>query len=308
MTRDRNKILLRASWVATVGNGLLSAAKIGIGLFAGSLAVLGDGIDSATDVVISIVMILTSRIVNRPPTCRFAYGFEKAEGIATKLVSFVIFIAGLQMLITSVEGMFSNEPRELPGMLAVWVTVFSILGKLALAIYQRREGRKADSTMLLANAKNMRNDVIISVGVLVGLFFTFVLGMPILDTVTGLIISLYIMRSAIGIFVDSSIELMDGVKDMEVYKRIFEAVEQVPEVSNPHRVRSRRIGSLYMIELDVEADASMTLDRAHEISERVEEAIRGSVKDVYDIVVHVEPAGKQIHSKEKFGVDRNMLD
>lgn len=307
MIEGRNKILLRASWVATVGNTLLSASKIAVGLFAGSLAVLGDGIDSATDVVISIVMLCTSRIVNRPPTRRFAYGFEKAEGIATKLVSFVIFVAGLQMLIASVRGILSPDPRELPSIIAIWVTVFSVLGKLALAIYQYREGKRADSQMLIANAKNMRNDVIISLGVLVGLFFTFILRMPILDTVTGLVISLYIMRSAIGIFMDSSIELMDGVKDTKVYNLIFEAVDSVPGASNPHRVRSRRIGNLYMIALDVEADGSITLDRAHDIAEQVEHAIRGKVRDVYDIIVHVEPAGK-CHAEEKFGVDKRMLE
>lgn len=65
---SREKILIRTSWVSTIGNAILSASKIIIGLFVGSLAVLGDGIDSATDVIISIVMIFTARIMNRPPS------------------------------------------------------------------------------------------------------------------------------------------------------------------------------------------------------------------------------------------------
>ena len=64
---SREKILIRTSWVSTIGNAILSASKIIIGLFVGSLAVLGDGIDSATDVIISIVMIFTARIMNRQP-------------------------------------------------------------------------------------------------------------------------------------------------------------------------------------------------------------------------------------------------
>lgn len=307
MTESKDKILIRASWVATIGNALLSVSKIAIGLLAGSLAVLGDGIDSATDVVISIVMIYTSRIMHRPPNRRYAYGFEKAEGIATKIVSFVIFVAGLQMLIASIEGIASTEPRELPGRLAIYVTLFSIVGKLLLALYQYREGRRAGSQLLIANAKNMRNDVIISLGVLAGLFFTFILDMPVLDTVTGLVISLFIMRSAVGIFKDSSIELMDGVKDVGVYDKIFEAVEAVPGASNPHRVRSRQIGNLYMIALDIEADGNITLNEAHDISHAVEESIKEKVGNVYDIVVHVEPAGK-CHEKEKFGIDRKHDD
>ena len=77
---SREKILIRTSWVSTIGNAILSASKIIIGLFVGSLAVLGDGIDSATDVIISIVMIFTARIMNRPPSKKYVFGYEKAEG------------------------------------------------------------------------------------------------------------------------------------------------------------------------------------------------------------------------------------
>ncbi len=76
---SREKILIRTSWVSTIGNAILSASKIIIGLFVGSLAVLGDGIDSATDVIISIVMIFTARIMNRPPSKKYVFGYEKAE-------------------------------------------------------------------------------------------------------------------------------------------------------------------------------------------------------------------------------------
>lgn len=305
-TPSRDKVLIRASWVSTIGNAILSVSKIAIGLIAGSLAVLGDGIDSATDVVISVVMIVTAGIINRPPSRKYVYGYEKAEGIATKVLSLVIFYAGIQMLISSLQSMFSDEPRVLPGMLAIWVTVFSIAGKLLLALYQYRQGRRVNSPMLTANAVNMRNDVLISTGVLVGLAFTFILDLPILDSVTGLIISLFIIKSSISIFIDSSVELMDGVRDEGVYAKIFEAVECVPGASNPHRVRSHQIGGMYMIVLDVEADGGITLDDAHEIASQVENSIKTTIENVYDIVVHVEPRGK-CHDKEKFGIDPGML-
>jgi cation diffusion facilitator family transporter len=303
---SKEKILLRTSWVSTIGNTILSVLKIVIGLVSGSLAVLGDGIDSATDVVISIVMIFTARIMNRPPDRKYVFGYEKAESIATKILSLVIFYAGAQMLVSSVERMISTEPREMPAVLAIYVTVVSIVGKLGLALYQYRQGKRINSSMLTANAVNMRNDVLISTAVLVGLGFTFVLEMPILDAVTGLVVSLFIIRSAVCIFIDSNVELMDGVKDEAVYSKIFEAVGKVPGASRPHRVRSRMIGNLYLIDLDVEADGNITLFEAHEIADAVEESIRQSVEDVYDIVVHVEPEGI-CHPEEKFGIDQEML-
>ncbi|MDH6356522.1 cation diffusion facilitator family transporter [Parabacteroides sp. PF5-9] len=306
-TLPKEQILIKTSWISTIGNAVLSVAKIVIGVISGSMAVLGDGIDSATDVIISIVMIFTARIMNRPPSQKYVFGYEKAESIATKVLSLVIFYAGIQMLISSVQRIFSSEARELPGKLAIYVTLFSIVGKWGLAYYQMRQGKKINSSMLVANAKNMQNDVIISIGVLAGLFFTFILHMPILDTITGLIISFFILKTSIGIFMDSNVELMDGVKDETVYNKIFEAVDRVPGAHNPHRVRSRQIGNMYMIDLDIEANGEISLHEAHAIADEVENSIKRSIENVYDIVVHVEPEGK-CHAEEKFGIDKETLN
>lgn len=304
--KEREKILIRASWISIIGNAILSTLKMSIGLFAGSLAVLGDGIDSATDVVISIVTLFTARVVSRPPNPNYAYGYEKADSVATKVLSFVIFFAGIQMLISTGKSIIFSEVRELPSIIAIYVTILSMGGKLGLAYYQFHQGKKADSSMLIANAKNMRNDVIISTGVLLGLVFTFILKMPLLDSITGLLISLYIIRSSIEIFWESNVTLMDGVKDTSIYNKIFSAVEQVPGAVNPHRVRSRQIGNMYMIVLDIEADGDLTLNEAHEIANGVEYSIKNSIENVYDIVVHVEPQGKH-HQEEKFGLSKENL-
>ena len=304
---SRKNILIRTSWISTIGNAILSASKIIVGLLAGSLAVVGDGIDSATDVIISVVMIFTARIMNRPPSKKYAFGYEKAESIATKILSLVIFYAGMQMLVSSIESIFSDQAKEIPAAIAIYVTLFSIAGKLLLALYQYRQGKKINSSMLTANAVNMRNDVVISCGVLLGLICTFIFRLPILDSITGLVISLFIIKSSVSIFMDSNVELMDGVKDINVYNKIFEAVEKVAGVGNPHRVRSRMIGNLYMISLDIEVDPQMTITQAHEIADAVEKSIKTSIDNVYDILVHVEPAGK-CQTDEKFGIDNDMVD
>lgn len=302
----RTRTLILSSWVSTIGNAILSISKITIGLLSGSLAVISDGIDSASDVVISLVMLFTSRIISRPPDRQYVYGYEKAESIATKVLSLVIFYAGLQMLISTIDNLFTSSTKQMPGLMAIYVTVFSIIGKLGLALYQYRQGKKVDSSLLMANAKNMRNDVIISVGVMLGLVFTFTLNLPILDTITGLIISLFIIRTAVKIFIESNVELMDGVHDTSVYNKIFEAVDRVPQASNPHRVRSRQMGNMYLIALDIEVNGDMTLNKAHEIANAVENSIKQSIENVYDIVVHVEPKGVH-HPTEKFGINKEML-
>ena len=305
--KQQERVLINTSWISAIGNLILSISKIVIGILAGSLAVLGDGIDSASDVVISIVMIFTAHIINRPPSTKYAYGYQKAEGIATKILSLVILYAGIQMFASSVSTLFSSEGRSMPGKLAIYVTIFSIIGKLLLAFYQYKKGKQINSQLLIANAVNMRNDVLISLSVLIGLVFTYLCNLPVLDVITGLIISLFIIKSAVDIFMESNVGLMDGVQDENIYKEIFKAVESVPGASNPHRVRSRQIGNMYMIALDIEVDGNITLIQAHQIANKVEDSIRSTIENVYDIIVHVEPNGKD-HPTEKFGIDKKMID
>lgn len=304
---DRAKVLLRASWVSVVGNAALSLAKIVVGVISGSMAVLSDGLDSASDVVTSVIILFTSSIVSRPPDSKYVYGREKAENMASTILSFVIFFMGCQIVVSAAEQIIWGKAKELPSLLAIWVTVASIIGKLLLAWYQFHQGKRTDSSMLKANAVNMRNDVIISAGVLLGLVCTFVLDMPVLDAVIALLIGLYIVWSAIGIFRDANVALMDGMEDTSVYGKIIEAVERVPGASNPHRIRSSQIGNMYNIVLDIEVDGHLSLTEAHRIAQHVEDSIKKNIENIYDIVVHVEPVGTK-HGAEQYGISRKELE
>ena len=97
-----------------------------------------------------------------------------------------------------------------------------------------------------------------------------------------------------------------NIRVTDIREWIFEAVEKVPGACNPHRVRSRQIGNMYMIVLDIETDGELTLNEAHEIANNVEVSIKQNIENVYDIVVHIEPIGKH-HSEEKFGLNRDIL-
>ncbi len=304
--KDRIKIMLRTSWISVIGNALLSVMKIVTGIVAGSMAVLSDGIDSASDVITSIIILFTSNIISRPPNAKYAYGREKAENVASTILSFVIFFMGCQIFISAGEKIIHPGKEELPSMLAIWVTLISIAGKLLLAWYQFHQGKRTDSSMLKANAINMRNDVVISGGVLVGLIFTFIFNLPILDPILAALIGLYIIWSAIGIFRDANVVLLDGVSDTSVYNTIIKAVEGVEGAYNPHRIRSSQIGNMYNIVLDIEVDGNLTLTEAHHIAQEVEDNIKKKVKNVYDIVVHVEPLGDK-HCEEKYGVSKESL-
>lgn len=305
MQEDHKKIR-KASWVSIIGNALLSVLKLVIGFVSGSMAVIADGIDSASDILASVVTLIAARIISKPPDPKFPFGYAKADTIATKVLSFIIFFAGAQLAITTITTLVENVTREIPSMIAIYVTVFSIAGKLGLSWYQFRIGKATESHMLQANAKNMQNDVLISGSVLLGLLFTYIFKLPVLDTVTGLLVSVYIMYTAFKIFMKTNVELMDGIEDKGVYEDIFVAVDSVKGAHKPHRVRIRQMGKYYMIDIDIEVNGEITVKESHQIAQNVEDSIRDRIRNVYDVLVHVEPYGKD-HKEEMFGVSREHI-
>ncbi len=303
----RTKLVRQAAVIALFGNLFLALAKITVGLVSGSLAVLGDGIDSSTDVAIAVMTLAVGFIINQPSDKEHPWGHSRAETVATIILAFVIVFAGIQLFHSSFEQLRDGTPRPLPSALALSVTVVSIAGKLGLAASQRSLGKRAGSAMVLANARNMANDVLISAAVLFGLGASRIFALPFLDSLTALAVSLWVMKSGLGIFLELNSELMDGNADDELYRALFEAVKSVPGAGNPHRARIRKMASLWDIDLDIEVDAARTVREGHRIAEAVAQAVRGAIPDVYDIMVHVEPAGAGEHD-EQFGLNARDVD
>jgi cation diffusion facilitator family transporter len=303
---DREIEIAKASWVGIFGNAFLSAIKIIAGFVSGSLAVVADGVDSSSDIITSVITLITARLLTRPPSKKYPYGYLKADTIATKLLSFIIFFAGAQLLIVTVRRLIQGSSHEMPGKLAIVVTAISILGKLLLSLHQFRKGKQTNSSMLIANGRNMQNDVLISSSVLLGLVFIYVFKLPILDTITALLVSLWVLRVALNIFWETSLELMDSTKDCAIYEKIFDAIDAVEGAHHPHRVRARNIGHKVMIAIDLEVDGALTLHEAHEIAHRVEDSIKSKIDNVFDVAIHLEPLGDKKEEKA-VGIAKNSL-
>ena len=298
-TQQKAAIIRRASIIAIAGNAVLAAAKIVTGLVAGSMAVTADGIDSSVDVLIGIMQLIVARIISRPADEQHPWGHGKAETVATALLSFILFYAGASLVINAGRSLLFAETVEPPEMPALIVTLASIAGKLLLALNQYMLGKKAGSDMLKANGANMTGDVVISGGVLIGVALAKFFNIGILDSITGALVGLWVVKTAIGIFVEINTELMDGGSSRAEYKTLFEAVHSVSGVGNPHRARIRKVAGLWDIDLDIEVDGKLSVCQAHEIATRVENAVRERLESVYDIMVHVEPAGDEGNQKNE---------
>ena len=288
----RTEIMRTASFIALGGNLLLCILKLTVGLITGSLAVLGDGIDTTTDVGIAVMAVLVSFVINKPSDSRYPWGRQRAETIASMVLAFIIMFAGIQLFIASINKLiqvYKGALLPMPQRIAIIVTAISIAGKLLLALNQYFLGKKAQSLMILANARNMVNDIVISSSVLIGFIISLLFHAPYFDPLVALIVSCLIIKSAVTLFIELNVELMDGNTNKQLYERLFSAVATIPEVKNPHRARIRKMANLWDIDLDIEVDGSMPVSEAHNIAEKTSLVIRQALGNVYDIVIHIEP-------------------
>lgn len=298
-----------AGTIALVGNTILALVKILFAYISGSLAVMGDGIDSSTDVLIAIVTLIISNMINKPSDKEHPWGHGRAETTATMALAFIIFFAGTQLIMQSISKLIDHNSIEPMSYYAIIATIISICGKSFLAILQYHYGRIANSDIVKANAQNMKNDIVMSAGVLAGLVLSDIFKCPVLDPVIALLVGLWVIKNAASIFAETNMELMDGNTDNSLYRKLFHAAISVPGVSNPHKARIRKIANLIDINLDIEVNPSLTVYEAHELAEKVETEVRNAIPELYDIVIHIEPEGSDNHQpKEKFGVTPKNLD
>lgn len=304
-TYPKAKTIRTAAITALIGNTLLAILKIIAGLISGSSSLVADGIDSSADALISIIALVVVRIIAVPADKEHPWGHGRAETVATALVSFTLFFTGAQLIINSISAYFSGEVRAVPSFLAIVVTCISIAGKILLAWSQYLYGKRADSTIIKANAKNMAGDVVVSVGVLVGLVISTLTGSAFADTVLAMLIGAWIIKAAISIFLETNLELMDGNSGVEPYRIIVDAVNAVDGASNPHRARMRRIAGFWDIDLDIDVDPHCTVLQAHGIASQVEREIKLRLESVFDIMIHVEPYGND--EVETYGLSEDDM-
>lgn len=302
---ERSKLFSKAAWIGVWANGTLSAAKILVGFFFNSAAVLADGVDTGTDVFTSLVTLVSGRISSRPPDKTHPYGHERAEAIAAKIVSFIVFYAGVGLLFSSVKRIIFHDHAQIQGLLPLLVTIISVATKTWLFLYKYNVGKKLSSSALIADALNMRNDILISGTVLLGVVLSKV-GLSWMDSMAALVVSIMIIRTAFNIFRETSYELMDGMHNLEIYEEIFEATRSVKGVRNPHKVRVRQVGYKYFVDIDIEVDPNLTVKAGHEIATQVKRAIVEKNDRIADVLVHVEPSGNV--EQEPFGLDQEKLN
>ena len=301
-TATREKGIYKVTIIGSIVNFLLLVFKFIAGVVGHSAAMVADAVHSLSDFVTDIVVIVFVRISGKPQDESHDYGHGKYETLATAIIGVVLMGVGIGILVNSVTGFvdaFNGKELEAPGMLALVAAAVSIIFKEVLYQYTVFKGKELGSKAVVANAWHHRSDAFSSIGTLIGIAGAIFLGEKwrVLDPIAAFVVSVFIIKVAIDLVKPCIDELLEKSLPNEVEDRILSIVTAFPGVDSPHHLRTRRIGNNIAIEIHIRMDGAMSLKDAHDITKKIEAAIKNEFGAATHIGIHMEPKKAEVNDR-----------
>jgi len=279
----------RVLWVTLLLNVAVSAAKIVVGKLSGSMAMVADGYHSLTDGANNIAGLVITGYAYAPPDEGHPYGHRKFETAATLAIALALLSVAYHVI---AEALSRTSATELPeiGPLAWVVMVVTLVVNMFVASYEARQGRKLQSSYLIADSAHTRSDIYVTLGVIAS-FAGARAGVVWMDGLVSIGIAIFIAYLGVQILIGSFHTLTD--RAVIPPDALAPIVRAVPGVTDCREIRTRGgPGSVY-VDLIVHVDGLMSLRDAHDVADWIEAALMMQRPDIVDVVVHLEPAGKR---------------
>ena len=291
----RNHKAIRVTIAGMLLNLLLAGMKILAGIFGRSGAIIADAVHSLSDLSTDLAVIFGLKAASKPADKSHDYGHGKVETLTTAFIGLFLLMVGFKILghgILKIADFLSGTPLARPGWIAVFAASLSVVFKEWLYQKTYAVGKAIHSQTIVANAWHHRSDALSSLGVMLGIFGAIVLGerWHILDPLAAIVVSMFIVKTAIAILRDSLNELMEASLSDDVKEEILALVSSIPGVRSPHNLRTRRIGKTIAVDIHIRVEKTLNVTQAHNIATQVEDKIKSGFGPDTFIYVHVEPA------------------
>ena len=284
---DRFKSTKIASMLGIIGNLFLLIIKGIVASLSGSQAMVADAFNSAGDIFSSLMTYVGNRISCKKADDDHNLGHGKAEYIYSMLISISMLLMATFVLKDSIKSLFYGSKYTFSIWLIV-VCIVTIIVKFLLYLYTNKLYKKHNNLLILANSKDHLNDTIITSLNLIScvlssynIFF--------LDGIVGSIISLWIMYTAIKLFIESYNVLMDKSISIETKNKVLDIIKEEKQVKKVIHFNSTPVGYKYQISFTIYVDGNMSTFDSHEIANNLEEKIVDKVEEIYLVVIHVNP-------------------
>mgnify|MGYP006316090227 FL=1 len=300
---NREKEIYKLTLWGSLVNFLLLVFKFVAGFVGNSAAMIADAVHSLSDFITDIIVILFVRVSSMPKDENHHYGHGKYETLATAIIGVVLFAVGVGILVNAVETIidfFHGKELAAPNIWALGAAAVSIVFKEVLYQYTVYKGKNLNSNALMANAWHHRSDALSSIGTLLGISGAMFLGEKwrVLDPIAAFLVSIFILKVAIELTKASLEELLEKSLPKKTQEKILNIIHSFPEVKSPHNLRTRHIGSNIAIEFHIRMDGNLSLNEVHEITKRMENALKAEFGPLTHIGIHMEPINHEKEAKK----------
>lgn len=300
---DRQKETYRVTIAGSIINILLLAFKFAAGILGHSAAMIADAIHSLTDFVTDAIVLVFVRLGSKPTDRDHDYGHGKYETLASAIIGVSLLVVGMMICYSGVTKTYHamcGEPLQQPGFIALAAAVASVVLKEWAYRFTVRVGRRCHSEAVVANAWHHRSDTLSSVGTTVGIGGAIILGekWAVLDPLTAIVVSLFIMKAAWSVLSKAVDELTDGSLPKETEDEIESIVSEDNEVSVVHNLCTRRIGDRIAIEMHVRMPGETSLYEAHRHATEIENRLKQRFGTATHISIHLEPVKVNGHYED----------
>ena len=291
---QREKEIYKVTLVGGAVNVVLLLFKFVAGIIGHSSAMIADAAHSLSDFVTDIIVLVFVKISHKPQDKSHDYGHGKYETLALTIIGIALMAVAIGIIVKGamkIAAWSKGEVLLAPGKLAFWAAIVSIILKEAVYRYSIIKARKLNSKAVEANAWHHRSDALSSIGTAIGIGGAIFLGerWTILDPIVSVVVGAFIVKVAFDLLKNGIGDLMEQSLPDEVEAEIMQMVSSLPGVTEPHDLRTRRIGNHYAIELHILMDGSISLKEAHDKASEVEDLLRQRYGEETHVAVHVEP-------------------
>ena len=292
MTREKE--IYKVTLVGGVANLLLVGFKLVAGIVGHSGAMLADAVHSVSDFVTDVVVLAFVGVSARPQDRSHDFGHGKFETVATLFIGIALAAAAVGIVVSGagkLAAWLQGEDLPSPGTIALWGALVSIVIKEIVYQYTARKGKQLDSKAVVANAWHHRSDALSSVGAAIGIAGAIFLGdrWTVLDPLASIVVGAMLVKVAWDLLGPSIGELTEQSLPDDMENEILDLVQSVEGVTQPHNLRTRRIGNRIAAEVHVRLDGSLPLSVAHEKASAIERLFKERFGANAHIIIHMEP-------------------
>lgn len=284
--RKQNRRMIFVSKFAIAVNIVLALLKIVSGHVFKSVSLISDGLNSLSDLITNVLVIIGLKVGENPEDKEHPFGHGKIESVFSVIIGTFIMITAFNIIKENIVGLFQLKGEVITSSMPVIITVIVIVIKIFQLLFMKNKTKDYRGALINSLLEDYKADIAVSVSVLIGILSSKI--NPVFDVLVGVLVAIYIMYSGYNLIKDNAFILLDS-QDEELLESVRKDLSEFDEIENAHDFRMTTSGKSIYLFIDVRMNKSLTIDEAHEITNKISKFIKHKYKNIKRVLIHAEP-------------------